>query len=431
MAISIVIPHLDDPAKLEISVASLRPELEGDEILVADQGSRPEVLERIRGWTSIRVLDTPGRRAVAMNQAARAATQDLLVFLPLGVHLERGWRAAALKASTTPSFALGWFTPSYPGRHPALCLADVGARLSSEVFKMPSLRQGLMVKASAMADREVFEDLPEFEGWELARRMKAGGRVVRIRSRSFAPSDTYAARGHWDHLRDTARAWNLVRQGGRPTEAATLVADPRRALVLLLTWPEPGQVKTRLAAAVGAETAADVSRALVTRTREEIDRLRFSPTRLVAVSPGDRVEEARRWFGPSWTVFGLDAADPGDRMAQAFEPAFSGGAAKVVAVVADTPGLEAPILKKAYEMLDHAQVVAGPSDDGGYYLLGLDAPHPELFQGIPWGTPQVLEHTFTLASKHSLHMERLPALTDIADPREVVMMRMKGVLQAG
>ncbi len=431
MAISIILPHLNEPANLEASVNALRPELQDvDEILVADQGSQPEVLERIRSWASVKVIEAPARRALALNAGAAAAAQEILMFVPPGVQVRRGWRAAAMKAASPPGFALGWFQPAYRGRHPALLLADGGAWLSSLVFKLPSLRQALTVKAADFPGGEVFRDLPDFEGWDLARRMKGKGKAVRIGCRAVASSAAFAARGPWAHLLDTARAWNLIRQGGEPAEGADLVADPRRALILLLTWPEAGKVKPGLARVIGEETAAEVSKALVTRTLEEMDLLRFSPTRYAAVRPAEKVEEARGWLGPSWTVSAPEATDPGERVAEAVAAAFEAGASKVVAAVADTLNFDGTVLKKAYDLLGHAAVAIGPTPENGLFLVGLAENRPEILKGIDWNASDAVERLSTAASKQGLHFEHLPPMRDVESAKEVEMMRYQGVLQA-
>jgi uncharacterized protein len=64
-------------------------------------------------------------------------------------------------------------------------------------------------------------------------------------------------------------------------------------------------------------------------------------------------------------------------------------------------------------LVDEGDLVVGPSDDGGYYLIGLRAPRPELFADVPWSSSAVLEVTLTRARGIGLRMRLLPAWFDV------------------
>jgi glycosyltransferase A (GT-A) superfamily protein (DUF2064 family) len=81
----------------------------------------------------------------------------------------------------------------------------------------------------------------------------------------------------------------------------------------------------------------------------------------------------------------------------------------------DTPDLPGEIVQEAAEALTagNAELVLGPAMDGGYYLVGLNAPRPELFRDIAWSTSQVLTDTLNLARSLALKVHLLPAWRDI------------------
>jgi hypothetical protein len=86
-----------------------------------------------------------------------------------------------------------------------------------------------------------------------------------------------------------------------------------------------------------------------------------------------------------------------------------------ILIDSDTPTLPTEYLERAVAVMsggDH-DLVLGPSDDGGYYLIGLRRQHPELFEGVPWSTPTVLEETERRASALGLRSIRLPAWYDV------------------
>lgn len=90
----------------------------------------------------------------------------------------------------------------------------------------------------------------------------------------------------------------------------------------------------------------------------------------------------------------------GERLKNYFEWSFSDGAGKSVVIGSDSPTLPTIYLEEAFFLLDAYEVVIGPSLDGGYYLIGMTKPHPELFDNISWGTSSVLEET--LSQNHHL-----------------------------
>jgi hypothetical protein len=102
----------------------------------------------------------------------------------------------------------------------------------------------------------------------------------------------------------------------------------------------------------------------------------------------------------------------------------------VLAIGVDAPHLPAAFLAEAVAALAaDAEVVLGPADDGGYYLIGLAAPVPELFQAIPWGTPGVLAATLAAVRRRGLHLRLLPPCFDVDAPADLE--RLRAVLARG
>ena len=107
------------------------------------------------------------------------------------------------------------------------------------------------------------------------------------------------------------------------------------------------------------------------------------------------------------------AGDLGERLTRVIDDGFGDGATAVVVIGTDCPALTAAMLNDAFAALEHADVVIGPARDGGYYLIGLGAPHAELFADIPWSTPDVLAMTIDAAERGGLRVRLLPPLSDI------------------
>jgi uncharacterized protein len=189
------------------------------------------------------------------------------------------------------------------------------------------------------------------------------------------------------------------------------VTTPRSALLVFLKAPRPGAVKTRLAAAVGPALAAAVYRALA----EQVVRA-TAPAgeyeRVFLFDPPQAAGEIRAWLGDH-RLHPQAAGDLGRRMAEAFAYAFALGAGRAAVVGTDAPGLSRALVCAALQGLADHDLVLGPALDGGYYLIALDRPRPELFEGIPWSTPRVLERTLERASELGLRVRLLEPQPDV------------------
>ena len=189
-------------------------------------------------------------------------------------------------------------------------------------------------------------------------------------------------------------------------------------LAIFARVPVHGRVKTRLAARVGADAALSAYEALLASTLRELapGRGKFEPE--IWVDGG--VDEFARWQcrsaanGLRELHFPLLAQCDGD-LGQSMAGAFDQGVDVLVGT--DIPDLTASYVEGAFAALRIADLVLGPTEDGGYCLIGMDSPRPELFEGIPWGTADVLRSTLHAAS--ALRVELLDAMWDVDDARDL------------
>ena len=145
-----------------------------------------------------------------------------------------------------------------------------------------------------------------------------------------------------------------------------------------------------------------------------LDAVREGPYRtLVYYDPPDAEAEMRDWLGGESLEFRPQAeGDLGERMARAFEEALR-DADRACIVGTDVPALRAALVVQALERLESADVVLGPAEDGGYYLMALSRPHPEIFSDVPWSTADVLGTTLERARHAGLRESLLPVLKDV------------------
>ncbi|WP_084604429.1 TIGR04283 family arsenosugar biosynthesis glycosyltransferase [Desulfonatronum thioautotrophicum] len=203
---------------------------------------------------------------------------------------------------------------------------------------------------------------------------------------------------------------------------------PNSARVLVFTrYPVPGQVKTRLIPALGPDTAARLHRRMtehvVTSARELIGSNRFT----VHVGfTGAPLKAFRSWLGHDLGYVPQTGDDLGRRMGHGIAAvlrAGPGGRGPVVVIGSDVPGLDRDILGQALDALQRSDLVIGPAEDGGYYLIGMHRPHPELFENMDWGSSSVFAQTMDVAKRLGLTVTVLPVLRDVDRPEDLDVLR--------
>lgn len=201
----------------------------------------------------------------------------------------------------------------------------------------------------------------------------------------------------------------------RPTERQQPAST---ALVIFAKAPIPGQVKTRLCPALTEDEAATLHGSFVLdtleRTKAAMGKFKLQIDRYLACAPSSshaffRIMEARHGV----TLLDQEGEDLGARMQQAFDTLFARGYRHVCVVGTDVPSLPLTHYRDAVASLTRHDLVLGPAQDGGYYLIGMTRPHPHLFRDMPWSTDQVLALTQQKATDEGLNIAQLPAWSDV------------------
>ncbi len=186
-------------------------------------------------------------------------------------------------------------------------------------------------------------------------------------------------------------------------------------LMVFVRNPKLGTVKTRLAITVGDKMALEIYMELMRHTAEVTQKL--SADRKVFYS--EKIEQNDIWTEMSFSKALQTKGTLGQRMENAFSSAFEQGYKKVLIVGSDLYSLKASHIEKALEHLDKKEVVIGPAQDGGYYLLGLNKKLPALFYNKNWGTSSVLKETLKdLRTKSVALMEPLSDIDDFEDLKQ-------------
>jgi rSAM/selenodomain-associated transferase 1 len=185
-------------------------------------------------------------------------------------------------------------------------------------------------------------------------------------------------------------------------------------LVVVAKAPVPGGVKTRLLSHFSPAEAADLFRCFLQDRIKEMGQLKGIDL-AVAFTPAGAKKTFARLTGNGFELFAQKGADLGQRLSNIFIDKLATGYDAVSIVDSDTPDLPGAIVEQAFKILMSGGVdaVYGPCDDGGYYLVGMRQPHPELFEDIPWSTEAVLNVTLKRADRLGIKTKLLPGWNDL------------------
>jgi len=183
----------------------------------------------------------------------------------------------------------------------------------------------------------------------------------------------------------------------------------KNVLLTFIKNPEFGKVKTRLSATMGHQRALEVYDKLLALTR--------SVTRQISCHRqlwySQFIDEDDDWDARNYEKKLQQGSNLGQRMQYAFEQVFTAGYKRAVLIGSDCAELTPSHIQQAFTALENHDAVIGPSQDGGYYLLGMKAVHPKLFLDIDWSTPSVFDDTISRMQSLNLSCAHLSTLNDI------------------
>jgi rSAM/selenodomain-associated transferase 1 len=191
------------------------------------------------------------------------------------------------------------------------------------------------------------------------------------------------------------------------------------ALIVMAKAPVPGFAKTRLIPALGAEGAAQLARWLLDRAVVAAHASGLGPVELCGTPDTSHPAFAARRTQPGIRLEAQGEGDLGERMARALARALRTHP-RALLIGTDAPQLDAGVLRRAASALDANDAVFVPAFDGGYALVGLRQPAPELFTDMPWSTAEVMACTRARLRELGLSHAELDPLHDIDAPDDLV-----------
>ena len=174
---------------------------------------------------------------------------------------------------------------------------------------------------------------------------------------------------------------------------------------------KPGEVKTRLAETIGAEQAAAVYFQFVSTLLERLGDC--GNQRWLSYTPSECALQVQAMISDGWKTEPQPRGDLGRRMRTFFERRFAAGCERVVLLGTDSPNVPVEFVRHAFDQLRRHDVVVGPSEDGGYWLVGATGGVPDIFESIAWSTPQVWPATLAAIRSANLSHAELPTWYDV------------------
>lgn len=207
----------------------------------------------------------------------------------------------------------------------------------------------------------------------------------------------------------------------------------RSALGVMVRVPKPGIVKTRLVPPLTHEEAANLYCAFLRDTFDCLSSLAEKDIHIfyTPVNKKEELVELIELVPDGAVLTPQKGRDLGDRLKNAFETLFEKSYQRVCIIGSDSPDMPPKLIDEAFARLEQTPgpegrstgVVLGPTEDGGYYLIGMDSPFDVLFTGIPWSTERVLTETIKRAEEAGIRVSLIDKWHDIDTPADLACLK--------
>lgn len=385
---------------------------DGPQRLIADEVYRP--IELVPGTRSASVVDS-NARAVSIGDLSK----------PLGLGgLRIGWIATRDRALLDRCrTALDYLSGSVSALSALVGLAALEHFDELLAPHLKRARRNLSAVAIMMEQHTDWLDwTPPQAGYTAFIRFRAGPAGTafyeRLAARGIFALDG-SVYGESDYVRigfgaepaefDLALA-AFAEEVRRLPRAGSRCMAAKHDVIVIAKEPRAGFTKTRLAAEIGIDRAAEISGALLA---DSLDLARSAARTLHVAFTPETASAAFARLAPEAHRFAQPDGDLGDRLRHAFATAHASGASRPVLIGSDSPTLPSHLLGAAHDTLARHDIVLGPAEDGGYYLIGMNELHASIFEDIDWGTDRVLEQTLARAASAGLRVATLPYWYDV------------------
>jgi rSAM/selenodomain-associated transferase 1 len=190
------------------------------------------------------------------------------------------------------------------------------------------------------------------------------------------------------------------------------------ALVIFAKFPEPGKVKKKIGEAIGMEGSAALCSAFI---KDLVDKNKDKDYDLYLSFIGHQYKEQYKNLFPEAILYVQRGMNLGENMYCSFEDLLD-DYDKVVIIGCDVPNLSSDAIVKAFNALDSYDVVIGPAEDGGYYLIGMKQPH-DIFENLSWGSEKLLDEQIEALKRKRLTYVLIDRMADVDTVEELKVLK--------
>jgi rSAM/selenodomain-associated transferase 1 len=187
-----------------------------------------------------------------------------------------------------------------------------------------------------------------------------------------------------------------------------------KCILFFIKYPQVRKVKQRLAKDIGQRKAVKIYKMFISDMLEMLSEINADV--IICYSPKKALQKLRKWLGSKYEYVAQEGTSLGSRMNNCFIKAFNQFYSKAIVVGSDLPDLPKKFIEDAYRMLDEYDSVIGPSEDGGYYMLGFKAESylSSVFDySIKWSTKSVFTDSLGILQTYSYNVGLLPMWYDV------------------
>lgn len=418
---SVIIPTLNEEAFIAKCIESTRYILSEAEIIIADGGSTDDTIKICKQY-DVKIINSVKGRGQQLNDGAKAASGEILIFLHADTFLPENAFNLIDDFFANPKNKICRFLLGFDFNHKILNLYTAFSKFDTLFTRFGDsaiiIRKDFFNKLNGFENSEAFEDV------DFLKRASQLSKVEILDDRVISSSRRFIQNGViYQQLLNIylfigyllkIKIQTLSKMYNQKTNKSKT-----DSVIIFLRYPRNGQVKTRLAKTTSSEFATNFYKACaenlvrITKKISSINRFAFFSNKAES-------EEIKSWLGGKLFYAHQEGDDLGSRMKNAFEKVFSTGSQKVIIIGTDIPDLSKELICNAFNSLDTNDVVIGPSEDGGYYLLGVKKMHAKLFERIEYSTSSVLSETLARVKDLNLTYHLLPVLPDIDTEEDLI-----------
>ena len=411
--VSVIIPVWRDVAPAARAAVSAVGD--GIEIIAVAAWEDADAVASAAPFDPVQWLFARRGRGNQMNTGAAAATGEWLLFLHADSELPVGWlseiHAAAAHGCAAGCFRFGIAAAGWRPR-----AWEWLVRVRVALVSLPYGDQAIFVRRDLFVALGGYRDMPLMEDVDFVQRVRRRTRLWKASPRVLTSARRWERDGWF--WRSAANLTLMLRYqlGADPRALARVYQRHHAAVVAVLGRAPSAPGKTRL-----GPSDADLRRALLLDTWDAVTSGEWDQA--LVFTPMETAPECAALVTASTApplLVPQRGGDLGDRMSAAFEDLFAAGYLHVILIGSDLPSLPAAYLRDAIQALARgAEVTLGAAEDGGFYLIGLSAPHREIFSGIRWSGSEVLEQTQARAQAAGLRVSTVPTWYDVDAPADL------------